>query len=185
LLPVGQLIFTPVQILWVNLVTDGLLDITIALEPKEGDVMNEPPRRPNARIINRSMLYTVLFVATIMAIGTLGVYLYIQNSAGAERAQTMAFITIAMFQVFNSLNVRSLDKSLFAIGVFTNKYLIGAIIISVTLLYLATIVPFMQVALNTMPLRAADWGLIVLVTSSIFILTEIWKFVRRRIRRDN
>jgi P-type Ca2+ transporter type 2C len=185
LLPVGQLIFTPVQILWVNLVTDGLLDITIALEPKEGDVMNEPPRRPNARIINRSMLYTVLFVATIMAIGTLGVYLYIQNSAGAERAQTMAFITIAMFQVFNSLNVRSLDKSLFEIGVFTNKYLIGAIIISVTLLYLATIVPFMQVALNTMPLRAADWGLIVLVTSSIFILTEIWKFVRRRIRRDN
>jgi P-type Ca2+ transporter type 2C len=180
LLPVGHLIFTPVQILWVNLVTDGLLDITIALEPKEGDVMNEPPRRAEARIINRSMLYVVLFVAVIMATGTLGVYLGTQNSDNVHRAQTMAFITIAMFQVFNSLNVRSHTKSLFEIGVFTNKYLIGAIIVSVTLLYLATVVPFMQVALNTVPLRAIDWGLIVLVTSSIFILGEIRKFIWRR-----
>jgi P-type Ca2+ transporter type 2C len=182
LLPVGQLIFTPVQILWVNLVTDGLLDITIALEPKEGDVMNEPPRRADARIINRSMLYIVLFVAIIMAVGTLGVYLNAERTGNAERAQTMAFITIAMFQVFNSLNVRSQNRSLFEIGVFTNKYLIGAIIISVTLLYLATVVPFMQLALNTVPLRAEDWGLIVLVSSSIFILGEIRKFIWRRAR---
>jgi P-type Ca2+ transporter type 2C len=182
LLPVGQLIFTPVQILWVNLVTDGLLDITIALEPKEGDVMNEPPRRADARIINRSMLYIVLFVAIIMAVGTLGVYLNAVSTGNAERAQTMAFITIAMFQVFNSLNVRSQNRSLFEIGVFTNKYLIGAIIISVTLLYLATVVPFMQLALNTVPLRAEDWGLIVLVSSSIFILGEIRKFIWRRAR---
>jgi P-type Ca2+ transporter type 2C len=182
LLPVGHLIFTPVQILWVNLVTDGLLDITIALEPKEGDVMNEPPRRAEARIINRSMLYVVLFVAVIMAIGTLGVYLGVQNTDNAHRAQTMAFITIAMFQVFNSLNVRSHTKSLFEIGVFSNKYLIGAIIVSVTLLYLATVVPFMQVALNTVPLRAVDWGLIALVTSSIFILGEIRKAVWRRFK---
>ncbi len=184
LLPVGHLIFTPVQILWVNLVTDGLLDITIALEPKEGDVMNEPPRRPDARIINRSMLYIVLFVAIIMAAGTLGVYLSMQNTENAFRAQTMAFITIAMFQVFNSLNVRSQNKSLFEIGVFTNKYLIGAIIISVGLLYLATIVPFMQVALNTVPLRAVDWGRIVLVTSSIFILAEIRKYIWRRMSKS-
>jgi P-type Ca2+ transporter type 2C len=92
----------------------------------------------------------------------------------------MAFITIAMFQVFNSLNVRSQNRSLFEIGVFTNKYLIGAIIISVILLYLATVVPFMQLALNTVPLRAEDWGLIVLVSSSIFILGEIRKFIWRR-----
>jgi P-type Ca2+ transporter type 2C len=183
LLPVGQLIFTPVQILWVNLVTDGLLDITIALEPKEGDVMNEPPRRANARIINRSMLYIVLFVAIIMAVGTLGVYLNAVSGGNSERAQTMAFITIAMFQVFNSLNVRSQNRSLFEIGVFTNKYLIGAIIISVTLLYLATVVPFLQLALNTVPLRAEDWGLIVIVSSSIFILGEIRKFIWRRAKK--
>ena len=184
LLPVGKLIFTPVQILWVNLVTDGLLDITIALEPKEGDVMNEPPRKAKARIINRSMLLVVLFVAIIMATGTLGVYLNVRSSVNGEVAQTMAFITIAMFQVFNSLNVRSQNKSLFTIGIFTNKYLIGAIIVSVTLLYLATIVPFMQVALSTVPLRAADWGLIVLVSSSIFVLGEIRKLVWRRMNKS-
>jgi len=184
LLPVGQLIFTPVQVLWVNLVTDGLLDITIALEPKEGDVMNEPPRRSQARIINRSMLLVVLFVAIIMAAGTLGVYLSVQNSVNAERAQTMAFITIAMFQVFNSFNVRSLNKSIFQIGVFSNKYLIGAIIVSVSLLYLATVVPFMQVALSTVPLRTGDWGLITLVSSSILILGELRKLVWRRMNKS-
>jgi P-type Ca2+ transporter type 2C len=183
LLPVGQLIFTPVQVLWVNLVTDGVLDITIALEPKEGDVMNEPPRRSQARIINRSMLIIVLFVAIIMAAGVLGVYLSVQNSVNAERAQTMAFITIAMFQVFNSFNVRSLNKSIFQIGVFSNKYLIGAIIVSVSLLYLTTILPFMQVALSTVPLRASDWGLITLVSSSIFVLGELRKLVWRRIKK--
>lgn len=182
LLPVGQLIFTPVQILWVNLVTDGLLDITIALEPKEGDVMSEPPRKSEKRIIDRQMLYVVLFVAVIMVIGALGVYLYTLNSGDAGRAQTMAFITIAMFQVFNALNVRSHDRSLFQIGVFSNKYLIGAIIISVTLLILATLAPFLQVALDTTPLSAADWGLIVLVTSSIFIASEIRKLISRRLK---
>ena len=130
------------------------------------------------------MLFIVLFVAVIMAAGTLGVYLSVQNSVNAERAQTMAFITIAMFQVFNSLNVRSLNKSLFKIGAFTNKYLIGAIIVSVLLLYLATVIPFMQVALSTVPLRAGDWGLIVLVSSSIFFLGELRKLVWRRVNKS-
>lgn len=183
LLPVGQLIFTPVQILWVNLVTDGLLDITIALEPKESDVMNEAPRRPETRIINRPMLYSVAFVAIIMAVGTLWVYLSTLDTHGALKAQTMAFVTLAMFQVFNAFNVRSQDRSLFQLGVFSNKYLILAMIASVILLVLATLVPFLQVALSTIPLAAGDWGIIVFVSSSIFFLSEIRKFIARRRKR--
>lgn len=181
LLPAGQLIFTPVQILWVNLVTDGLLDITIALEPKEGDVMDQPPRQPDTPIINREILLIVVFVATIMAIGTLGIYFWGLETGNSTRAQTLAFITIAMFQVFNSLNVRSRTQSLFQIGPFTNKYLIAAIITSVALLFLATTVPFLQLALSTIPLNLQDWGIIFLVTSSIFFLDEIRKIIHRRI----
>jgi P-type Ca2+ transporter type 2C len=181
LLPAGFLIFTPVQILWVNLVTDGLLDITIALEPKEGDVMNIPPRKPSERIINKSMIYNLIFVAVIMAIGTLWIFSNSINSGNEVYARTMAFITIAMFQVFNSLNVRSQTKSVFELGLFSNKYLLGAIIISVLLLVLSTLLPFLHVALSTTSLSWQDWGLIVLVTSSVFIAEEIRKFIRKRV----
>lgn len=180
LLPVTHLIFTPVQILWVNLVTDGLLDITIALEPKEGEVMDEPPRHPDEKIINRSMLYNVAFVAVIMAAGTLWVYSNALAAGDPDHARTMAFITIAMFQVFNALNVRSLRRSVFTIGIFSNIYLVGAIIISVTLLVLSTLVPFLQIALATAPIALNDWGMIVLVSSSVFILVEIRKFIANR-----
>jgi P-type Ca2+ transporter type 2C len=181
LLPITHLIFTPVQILWVNLVTDGLLDITIALEPKEGDVMNSPPRKPETRIINREMLFNTLFVAIFMAVGTIWIYSSYLASATPEHANTVAFITIAMFQVFNSLNVRSETRSVFQLGLFSNKYLIGAILISVFLLVLSTIVPFLQVALNTNPLTMQEWGLIILVSGSIFIADEIRKLIRRMI----
>jgi P-type Ca2+ transporter type 2C len=180
LLPTGQLIFTPVQILWVNLVTDGILDITIALEPKEGDVMDEKPRKPETRIIDRGMFFQVIYVAIFMAIGTLWVYLSELNSGDAQRAQTMAFITIAMFQVFNSFNVRSRTRSLFQLGVFSNKYLIGAIFVSVSLLVLVTLVPLLQIAMDTVPLALRDWGLIVLVTSSVFLAGELMKLVWRK-----
>jgi P-type Ca2+ transporter type 2C len=183
ILPSNHLIFTPVQVLWVNLVTDGLLDITIALEPKEGDVMNQPPRRPNERIINREVLISLFFIAIIMAAGTLWVFNESLQRGGEDYGRTMAFVTIAMFQVFNSLNVRSQTKSVFQIGLFSNPYLIGAIVISVTLLFLATIVPFLQVALNTVPLSAADWGLIALVSSTVFIAVELRKLGERALAK--
>ncbi len=180
--PVGRLIFNPVQILWVNLVTDGLLDVTIALEAKEGDVMEEPPRPANARVINREILLNTLYVALFMAVGVL--WMFGRTLANGEliRAQTIAFTTLAMYQVFNALNVRSRQQSLFQIGIFSNPYLIGAIAISVVLQIMATRVPLLQTALGTEALQLADWGLIVLVSSSIFIADELRKLFQRRRR---
>jgi P-type Ca2+ transporter type 2C len=181
LLPIGQLIFTPVQILWVNLVTDGILDITIALEPKEGNVMKEKPRHPNTRIINRDLMINVIIVAIVMAVGTLWVYLNTIADGDATRAQTMAFVTIAMFQVFNAFNVRSHTQSIFKLGLFGNKYLTLAQFVSVFLLILATTLPFMQTALSTVNLSTMDWVLIVAVTSTILIVVEIRKLIQRRL----
>jgi len=173
------LIVTPVQILWVNLVTDGILDITLALEPKEGDVMDEPPRKPTARIINQEILWNILFVAVFMAGGTLWMFNRAISTGNLIYAQTIAFTTLAMFQVFNSLNCRSRYKSVFQLGFFKNPFLIGAIIVSISLQLAAEHVPFMQLALGTVPLYLADWGMIVLVSSSVFIADEIRKLIQR------
>jgi P-type Ca2+ transporter type 2C len=172
-------IVTPIQILWVNLVTDGILDITIAMEPKEDDVMDGPPRRPNTPIINREIIFNTMFVAVFMAVGTLFVFFRDLNLHGLVHAQTMAFTTLAMFQVFNSLNVRSRTKSVFQLGLFTNRWLIGAIVVSIILQIMANQTGLLQTALGTAPLSFADWGVIVSVSSSVFIADELRKVFGR------
>ncbi len=182
LLPGAQLIITPLQVLFVNLVTDGILDVTIALEPKEEDVMDQPPRRRDARIVNRDIAVNIVYVAIFMAVGA--IWTFLRSSAGGNvvEARTMTFTTIAMFQVFNSLNVRSRTKSVFGLGFFSNPYLIGAICVSLALQVAVTLVPFLQVALETVPLALADWGTIILVSSSVFVADEIRKAVQRALR---
>ncbi len=174
------LIFTPVQILWVNLVTDGILDITIAMEPKESDVMKEPPRRINARILNKEILINTLVVAVIMAAGTLMMFANGYQNGGIEYARTMAFVTLAMFQVFNALNVRSRTQSVFKLGLFTNKYLNIAIPASILLLLATVYVPFMQLFMQTRPLQYNEWLMIVPLTSTILVVEELRKWIATR-----
>ncbi|MBM3136642.1 MAG: HAD-IC family P-type ATPase [Chloroflexi bacterium] len=169
------LIFTPVQILWVNLVTDGVLDITIAMEPKEQDVMNETPRKINAQIVNKEILLNTLFVAAIMAVGTLFMFNYGYQNYGIVHARTIAFVTLALFQVFNAFNVRSRTKSVFAMGLFTNKYLNIAIPVSVLLLIATVYVPFMQNVMQTSPLLLKEWAMMLPIASSILFLDELRK----------
>ena len=177
------LILTPVQILWVNLVTDGVLDITIAMEPKERDVMAEKPRKYNERIINKEILINTLFVALIMAAGTLWMFTRANSLGGIEKARTMAFVTLAMFQVFNALNVRSRTLSVFQLGLFSNKYLNIAIPASIALLMMTVYMPFMQQIMGTVSLEWSYWAYIIPLTSSIFFAEEIRKFIQAKIRQ--
>jgi len=119
LLTGAPLILAPVQVLWINLVTDGLLVIPIAIEAKEGDVMDRPPRKPKEKIINRDITLNVIYVSAFMAIGTLAIFNF--NTQNVIRAQTLAFVTMAFFQIFNSLNCRSQTKSIFKLGI-SNTY---------------------------------------------------------------
>ncbi|MEM2099407.1 MAG: HAD-IC family P-type ATPase [Candidatus Bathyarchaeia archaeon] len=183
LLPGIPLIFTPVQVLWVNLVTDGLLDKFLAMEPKEKGVMERPPRKPKERIINRDIMLNIAYVGVFMAIGTLWMFITGYNSGGLQRAQTLAFTTIAMFQVFNALNCRSRTVSIFKLGLTTNKYLLGGIAASVSLQVLATLLPPLQIALGTISLSYMDWLIIILVSSSVLIADEIRKLVRSKVKR--
>jgi Ca2+-transporting ATPase len=105
------------------------------------------------------------------------------NGSDPGHAQTIAFTSLAMFQVFNSLNCRSRTKSLFQLGPLTNRFLVGAIAISVFLQVLANRVPFLRTVLGTEPLSLAQWGLIVLVSSSVFVADELRKLVTNHSRR--
>jgi Ca2+-transporting ATPase len=179
-LAINVLIFTPVQILWVNLVTDGLLVINLAMEPKEEDVMDQPPRSPKANIINMDILKNILFVAAFMAAGTLWVFTSELSAEGIHKAQTLGFSTLAMFQIFNALNCRSQDKSVFKIGLFSNKYLIVGIAASIALQFMATELAFFQMALGTVELSFHEWAIIFVVSSTVFIAEEIRKLVMER-----
>ncbi len=179
ILPEAQLIVTPLQVLFINLVTDGLVVVPISLEPKEQDVMDEPPRSPDAGIIDRDIAVNIVYVALFMAVGSLWTFVRRTNGGNVAEAQTMTFTTLAMFQIFNSLNVRSRTKSLFQLGLFSNPYLLGAILLSVGLQVAVTTVPFLQVALDTVPLTLEDWGMVILTSSSVFVADEIRKAVQR------
>lgn len=172
-LSLNALIFTPVQVLWVNLVTDGLLVVNLAMEPKEEDVMDEPPRKPKEKIINMEIVKDALFVAAIMAIGTLFMFTREWNGGDIIRAQTMGFTTMAMFQVFNAVNCRSRIKSAFSLGLFSNKYLVVAIVASVILQVLVTEFFFFNIALGTVSLSMMDWISIFAVASTVFFAVEI------------
>jgi Ca2+-transporting ATPase len=181
--PQLPLLFKPIQILWVNLVTDGLLVVPLAMEPKEEDVMDKPARKPNERIINLDVLFGIIYVSIFMMIGTLYMFIKEWDNGDIVRAQTLAFTTMAMFQVFNAINCRSSTKSAFELGFFTNKYLIIAIAASITLQVSATLLPPLRVALGTTPISIWDWCTIFLISSSVFFADELRKLVRKMIIR--
>ncbi len=172
-------IVAPLQLLWVNLVTDGTVVYAIAMEPKEEDVMDFPPRRPNTPILNTEIMWTTLYVAIFMAIGTLYIFMTSYDGDNLAYAQTMAFTTLAMFQVFNALNVRSHTRSFFQLSPFRNRWLFVAVAVSVILQILANQLGILQLALDTAPLSFSDWVPIVLVSSSVFVADEIRKLVSR------
>jgi len=179
LFPNHPLILTPIMILWINLVTDGLLDKTLVLEAKEADIMEQPPRDPVEKLIDRTMLRNVLILGVLMAAITLFLFDREIMNGDVQKAQTFAFVTMAMFQVFNGLNCRSRTRSVFTLGFRTNKYLLVAMFTSFFLLYLATTLPVLQVGLGTVELSPVDWITVIACTSTVFILDEVRKFILR------
>ena len=169
---------TAVMILWVNLVTDGLCTTPLGVEPGHGDVLQQPPRRREAGVINLALLRQMLVFAVLMAAGTLGLFWQILRAGGTfAHAQTVAFTTLVAFQWFHAFNARSRRNSLFSIGLFSNPWLLAGVAAAVVLQVLVIYLPPAQILFRTAPLTLADWGWILLVSSSVFILDELRKLV--------
>jgi P-type Ca2+ transporter type 2C len=187
--PHGDVVVVPLlatQLLWINLVTDGAPALALGLDPPDGDVMNRPPRPADEPVITGHMWWGIFFVGIVMAAGTL--YVIDSELAGGltdgsgtlRRAQTMAFTTLMLFQLFNLFNARSDDESAFH-GLFANRWLWGAIAVSVGLQALVVYAPFLQRAFSTESLAAADWLRCTMIASSVLWLRELEKFVRRSV----
>ena len=184
LFPLKETVLIPVQILWVNLVTDGAPALALGVDPKEHGIMKRGPRPPNEKVFSGIMLRTVLTVGLVIAIGTLGVY-YLYNPGfedGGEihfKAGTVAFTTLMMFQMVNVFNCRSEKGSLFSVGI-RNKWLILAVIGSIILQLAVIYVPFLQDAFKTVALDLVDWVVVILVSLSVFVVIEFYKVFERR-----
>jgi Ca2+-transporting ATPase len=173
------------QLLWINLVTDGAPALALGLDPADSRVMHNPPRPAGERVITGRMWSGIFFVGVIMAAGTL----YTLDGAlpgglvpgdGSLRyAQTMAFTTLILFQLFNVFNARSEEDSAFR-GLFANPWLWGAVLTSGALQIAVVYTPFLQQAFSTERLTAADWLRCVTVASSVLWLRECEKWLRRR-----
>ncbi|MGH9849965.1 MAG: cation-translocating P-type ATPase, partial [Blastocatellia bacterium] len=171
------------QILWINLVTDGAPALALGVDPADAGVMKEPPRPRSEGVITRRMWVGIFFVGVIMAVGTLLILDaslpggFVEGSGNMRYAQTMAFTTLMMFQLFNVFNARSDERSAFS-GLFHNHWLWGAILLSLALHVAVIYIPFLQQAFSTVSLSLNDWLRCAGVASSVLWLRELSKHGR-------
>ena len=170
-----------VQILWINLVTDGVCTIPLGLEPKHRNVLAEPPRRKKAGIVYSGMLWRIVFIALFMSIGTFFVFRWELPRVGLDEARTIAFSMLVAFQWFNALNARSDQQSLFKLGLRSNRLLLGGIVLAVLLQAMVIYTPPFQKLFYTVPLSLEDWGVVVLMAGGIFVVEELRKLIAPRI----
>jgi Ca2+-transporting ATPase len=167
------------QIIWLNFVTDGFLDVALAMEPKEKGLLAGKFERPKKYLIDKLMAQRMFFMAVPMMIGTLFLFKDYYE-VDITKAWTISLTTLAVFQWFNAWNCRHESKSIFQMNPFSNKFLIGATAIIVFLQMLAIYNPVMQKLLRTTELSFSEWMLIILVAASIVFVEEIRKFAYRK-----
>ncbi len=200
----------PAQLLWINLVTDGTSTFPLAFEKEHGDVMVFLPRKKNSPLINHRMIFQMIFSGVIMMLGTLLLFNYylpdsniITNPYIHDKARTMAFCVLAFFQIWNVQNSRSFDRSLIfnlpypggttidRVSPLKNSTLLGVMLLAIGLQISAVALPFMNNILDTVPLNANEWLMVMSVTFSIVIIIDGYKIfvaiinkMRGKLRED-
>jgi len=168
----------PIQILWVNLVTDGLPALALGLDPTEEDIMRRPPRDPNKGIFSGKMGFNIFSQGIFIGFLTLCAFYLGFSFYSLDIARTMAFATLSFSQLSQSLNSRSEKYSIFKIGLFTNLYLIMAIFISGLVQFIVISMASLQVIFKTVPLTLNQWWIIIILSLSPIIYVELLKLMK-------
>jgi Ca2+-transporting ATPase len=168
----------PIHILWINLVTDGLPALALSAEPLEKDVMTRPPRHPKESIFAHGLGAHALWVGLLMAFVVLGAQFWAIRIDLAEW-QTMVFTVLCLTQLGHVLAIRSERESLFTQGLFSNKLLLGAVVITVIFQMATIYIPFFNPIFRTQPLSLPQFLMVLLLSSLIFVAVEIEKWVKR------
>ena len=173
----GWTILQPVHILWINLVTDVFPAIALGMEKAEPDVMNRPPRTKESSFLSNGILPSILYQGVLESALTLFIYWLARQWYHQENlAETMAFATLGLIQLFHAFNVKYVFTSLFTGKAFDNKFLNGASLLSAAMLLGVIVIPgindFFDVTAPTLP----QWGLVLAVSFSIIVLVELIKW---------
>jgi Ca2+-transporting ATPase len=196
---------TAIQLLWLNLITDGAPALALAMEKGDPDIMDQKPRAKSEPIVNRSMgigivVQTIVQTGAVLGAFVMGLIWHLEAGAvipsGAnalsfviahdwrgidvQTAETMAFVTLSLAELFRAYTVRSERASIFKIGIFSNRYMQYAVGLSVSLLLIVCIVPFLQPIFNTHFLSVREWGVVLGLALTPAIAEEITKFFLRR-----
>ena len=169
----------PIQILWVNLVTDGLPGLALAMEPEERTIMRRAPRPPDESVFARGMGWQVLWTGIMIGGITLAVQWWAM-SIGSPNWQTMAFTSLTMCQMFVVLAIRSDREGLHTIGVFSNWHLAGAVFLTFLLQLAVIYIPALNPIFKTTPLTAQELAISLLLPAIVLVMVEFEKvFIRR------
>jgi magnesium-transporting ATPase (P-type) len=172
--------YLPAQLLWINLVTNGLQDVALAFEPGEKDVLERPPRHPQEGIMNRLLIERTILVALIISAGIVYEFTHSLNQgASLDKARTIAVTTMVFFQFFQAYNSRSELRSLFHMNPLGNLFLFFGTIAAFLAHLAAIYVPVMQWIFRMEPIGAMEWLRIGLMSFTVVIAIEIDKLVRR------
>jgi Ca2+-transporting ATPase len=172
--------YLPAQLLWINIVTNGLQDVALAFEPGEKDVLDRPPRPPQAGIFSRLLVERTIIVAVLISAGVIYEFVHALNEGvSLEKARTVAVTTTVFFQFFQAFNSRSELQSLFRMNPLGNPFLFFGIIAAFIAHLAAIYVPAMQWVFRMEPIMPLEWLRIALVSITVVIVVEIDKLVRR------
>ncbi|MCI1996568.1 MAG: calcium-translocating P-type ATPase, PMCA-type [Clostridium luticellarii] len=178
-------VLRPIHLLWVNLITDSLPALALGVDPDDPDIMKEKPRDAKKGLFSGRIGVFLIGNGILIGIITLSAF-YIGNlvySNSLMHAQTMAFVVLSVSQLFYTLSMRHSEKSIFEIGVFTNKYLIGAIILGIILQNIVITVPFLASVFKVFRLTIQDWLFVLLLSIIPLIVNEIGKVIYNKLEK--
>jgi P-type Ca2+ transporter type 2C len=181
----------PIQLLFLNLVSDGAPALALGMEKGEPDIMERPPRPVRESIINTEMMIGIAVQAVVMTVAVLGAYLmagaYPRADVGEivlKRWQTVAFATLTVSELLRAFTARSERISVFKIGLLSNRWMVGAVGLSLTLVLLAIYVPGLRTVFGTVPLTLSEWLWILPFALLASIAAEVTKiYLRARAKR--
>jgi cation-transporting P-type ATPase F len=176
----------PIQLLWINMVSAAVLGIALSLEPKEPGLMSLKPRDPKAPILNSVLIWRIVLVSIIILAGTFGLFEYeLSRDASLAEARTVAVNVVIFVQIFYLFNARSMNRSPFQLGFFSNLWAVGGAILMVLIQLLYTYAPFMNTLFSSAPISLVLWLDVLAVGLAAYILVEAEKWLRRKLSSTN
>jgi cation-transporting ATPase F len=171
----------PLQILWINMTTAVLLGLMLAFEPKEPGIMARPPRDPKTPILTRELIGRLFIVGLLTLAGAFGLFEWeLNRGAAVAEARTVAVNVFVMIELFYLFNCRSLTKSVFRLGFFSNPLLFGGVAIMLVLQVMFTYLPVMNLMFHSAPIGFGAWGRILAVSVIASLVVGVEKWLRRR-----